>query len=867
VTLAACPACGTETNLGATCRTCGTPVAESSGSAASGYAAFWESMMERLQRATAPKYRVTGILGYGGMAGVFAADEPRLGRRVAIKVMSPALMMDPKLVERFVQEARTIALLSHPNIVTIYEVDETEDLHWFAMSHIGGRTLGQVMTETADPLPVAVVRAWLYQIGDALAYAHQSGIIHRDVKPGNVLLDTRGNALVTDFGIAKVADAEAGLTRTGMLVGTPTYMSPEQCSSGQLTGASDQYALGAVVYQMLTGQPPFAGPTLAVLQAHVAQYPTPITALRPECPPEFADAVQRMLAKQPEQRFATMSEAIAAAGARPLGMSDPVRDQLAALASPTASLEIRPQPNAVREGVRTPLEVLVRDIEARATSGRRVHWASSAPAVAQVIDGALLAFSPGVARLTVMSGAVTASAELVVEPDPIHEIAVSPAILSIPQHGRAELAATVSDLDGTTLEQRAVLWSSSDPAIARVTPAGTVIGVAQGEAYIAARSGGVYATARITVTPPVAVPPVTAQPVSGAQATPAAAAAESATPTPSVTPVSPTASSAAPVAGVAKHQAAATTDPLLAGAAGRRRVLMLAVAGVLLVASIAAVALLPSRRTVEDAGPAALPVAPEPASDAAATADTDALPPSPAEAVPEPRTEPRGAASTDGPAPVTPTQQAPTAPADAPPDGTVSVPGQLPAGAVVVARAADGRLWPIGAAPVPLVPGTYTLEFRAPGYELDTERLVVQAGVPFSWSPRLRQVAPPAAPAPTRPAAPARDVRADQAAVEQAVREYAAAFDRRDRAVVPLLPQDARANWAALLGNERQVTDFSAALEGMDAVRVEDDVATVSFVLRVSFRNNNQNVRQVLRFSGSAERAGSGWRLVSLRAN
>src|SRR5512146_1428945 len=281
MTLATCSQCGSHVIAGDACPHCGTPTPAPAAEVAR-YGSEAEVILERLRRAAAPKYQVRRILGYGGMAGVYLADEPRLGRQVAIKVMSPSLMADPKLVDRFGQEARTIAQLVHPNIVTIYEVDDREDLHYFTMTFVGGRTLGQVLSESIELLPVDVVRAWLYQIGDALAYAHQRGVVHRDIKPGNVLLDQRGNALVTDFGIAKVADADTGLTRTGMLVGTPAYMSPEQCQSARITGSSDQYSLGAVLYQMLTGQRPFAGDTMTVMQAHVFKQPTPIRELRPD---------------------------------------------------------------------------------------------------------------------------------------------------------------------------------------------------------------------------------------------------------------------------------------------------------------------------------------------------------------------------------------------------------------------------------------------------------------------------------------------------------------------------------------------------------------------------------------------------------
>jgi serine/threonine-protein kinase len=412
-------------------------------------------MLERLQRAAAPKYDVTGILGYGGMAGVFLAAEPRLGRKVAIKVMSPALMMDPALVERFQQEARTIALLSHPNIVTIYEVDQRDDMHWFAMAHVPGRTLGEVLTDASEPLPVQVVGAWLYQIADALAYAHQQGVVHRDIKPGNVLLDVRGNALVTDFGIAKVTDGETtGLTRTGMLVGTPYYMSPEQCSSGRVTGASDQYALGAVVYQMLTGSAPFVGPTMAVIQAHLTQQPTPIQELREDCPDGLANAVHRMLAKDPDERWPSMSAAIAAAGCTVPGFGDPVRQLLEELATRTDQISIPESHVTLREGARAEVTTALISSAGRAVSGRRVHWSASDAAVAIARDNELCALSPGSAELTATSGAARVVLKVTVEADPIGGITISPAQLDVPVGTTAQLEAVVLDIDGTRLDDR-----------------------------------------------------------------------------------------------------------------------------------------------------------------------------------------------------------------------------------------------------------------------------------------------------------------------------------------------------------------------------------------------------------------------------
>lgn len=245
------------------------------------------------------------------MAGVFLGEEPRLARKVAIKVMAPSLMVDPRMVERFQQEARSTARLSHPHIVTIHEIDERDGLHYFVMSYVEGPTLDAILEEAEGPLPVSTVRRWLLQIAGALNHAHRAGIVHRDVKPGNVLVDPDGNAVVTDFGIAKVAD-EPGLTRTGMLVGTPSYMSPEQCMGSEVASAADQYALGALAYHLITGRPPFTGPAMTVLQSHLSDLPQPIVELRPDCPPGMAKVVHRMLAKKPEERWASMTDVVAA---------------------------------------------------------------------------------------------------------------------------------------------------------------------------------------------------------------------------------------------------------------------------------------------------------------------------------------------------------------------------------------------------------------------------------------------------------------------------------------------------------------------------------------------------------------------------
>ena len=238
------------------CPTCGTPAEpvpsdETLSFQPTDAQAPWLDMVRRLRRATLGEFEIVRELGRGGMAVVFLAHETSLARKVAIKVMSPGLLLDDGMIDRFRHEAITIAHLHHPNIVSLYSVRQAEGLHFFVMQYVHGRSLEQVI-ELGGRLPVPVVRSILSQVGSALTYAHRSRVIHRDIKPANILIDGDGNAVVTDFGIAKAARTPSQ-TLTGALVGTPAYMSPEQCRGTEVSGASDQYSLGAVAYEMLTG--------------------------------------------------------------------------------------------------------------------------------------------------------------------------------------------------------------------------------------------------------------------------------------------------------------------------------------------------------------------------------------------------------------------------------------------------------------------------------------------------------------------------------------------------------------------------------------------------------------------------------------
>lgn len=290
-----------------------------------------DELLEQLRRATLGEYDIHSEIARGGMAAVFLAHELALDRKVAIKVMSPGLVFGTGMAERFKREARTSAALSHPNIVPVYAVREANGLCFFVMKLIQGTTLDTIIRQLGQA-PIPMVEAMMAQAGGALGYAHRNGVIHRDVKPGNILIDDEGWVVVTDFGIAKVAEAE-GLTLTGMSVGTPTYMSPEQGLGTEVTPASDQYSLGVIGYEMLTGQRPFKGPTtMALMFAHTNNQPPPIESLRPDCPERLRVAVMRMLEKDPAARWKSMEEAVKAVGGLGLNTDDPTRSKLVELA-------------------------------------------------------------------------------------------------------------------------------------------------------------------------------------------------------------------------------------------------------------------------------------------------------------------------------------------------------------------------------------------------------------------------------------------------------------------------------------------------------------------------------------------------------
>src|SRR2546430_1222378 len=353
-----CARCGTSLAPGAFfCLRCGTSVPVTPGGASATVAppvrrVEHNAQVDALRQATLGQYEILAELGRGGMATVYLAHDLALDRKVAIKVLAPALLlMGEGMVERFKREARTAAALSHPHIIPIYAVKESEHVLYFVMKYVQGRALDTVIRDVAT-LPIPMVQTILAQVGDALGYAHRHGVIHRDIKSANIMLDEDGRAVVTDFGIAKVVQAE-GLTMTGVTVGTPTYMSPEQCATRDVTGASDQYSLGVVAYEMLTGRLPFLGEsTMAVMYAHFNERPRPVAELRPDCPPNLSAGVMRMLEKDPARRWPSMDDIVAVCGRPSLRHDDPVRGEMITLAKAGAG-------SALMAELKTPTSPLV----------------------------------------------------------------------------------------------------------------------------------------------------------------------------------------------------------------------------------------------------------------------------------------------------------------------------------------------------------------------------------------------------------------------------------------------------------------------------------------------------------------------------
>jgi serine/threonine-protein kinase len=360
-------------------------------------------------------YEVEGVLGRGGMGIVYEARQLSLGRKVALKILTPTHGMDPSFKERFQREGRIQAAIDHPHIVTVFEAGEWEEALFIAMRLVRGPNLKEMII--ARELEAARTLRILTPIADALGAAHQAGLTHRDIKPQNILVGAGDRAFLADFGLTKSTD-DSALTRAGEFVGTIDYIAPEQIRGQPTTGAADVYSLGAVLYECLTGAVPFPKHAdAAVMYAHLAEPPPLVTEERPELPLELDEIICRAMAKDPRDRYRTASELMQAAeqafGKRLRAAISPPGAPAGAAAAGIRDPE-PPPPNGVAPApptVATPAAV-----------------SEPAPAPPTLLSPAVKSSEPAAAPSTVLSPAVRRA-----EPAPAPPTVASPAVEATPQ--------------------------------------------------------------------------------------------------------------------------------------------------------------------------------------------------------------------------------------------------------------------------------------------------------------------------------------------------------------------------------------------------------------------------------------------------
>lgn len=505
-----------------------------------------DPLLERLRASTVGLYDVAGEIGRGGMAIVYIATDLRLRRRVAIKVMEPRLNFTPGMAERFLQEARIAAQLQHHNIIVVHEVRQDEELIFFVMRLVEGGSLDEIcrrLAQQQQQLPIDQAQWILWQSARALAYAHSEGFVHRDVKPANILVSTKGEVVVMDFGIAKAVDAE-GLTKTGMAIGTPKYMSPEQfIGQAPLSGAADQYALGVAAYEMLTGAPPFSGDLYRIIAAHGSTPAPDIREKRPDCPEPLAEAIMRMLAKKPGDRWPSLDAALAVLGQGLAIDGSSTRANLATFATelqqsrassvaawsaltpvtPSWSSKgtqrasaVRPVPTAISvsppnaqiaAGKQLPLRAVVTSDVGTTISDAVVTWTSTDSTVATVTsEGEVTAVASGSVfiRAEVLvregsTGVVRAVAELLVTEREVTRIEIRNGNRVIEMGEACRLTAELFDDAGLAVETANIQWASSRPQVVHIDAHGTVLGLGTGQSVVSARVAGVQSSVQIDV--------------------------------------------------------------------------------------------------------------------------------------------------------------------------------------------------------------------------------------------------------------------------------------------------------------------------------------------------------------------------------
>jgi serine/threonine-protein kinase len=300
----------------------------------------------------ADRYELEELCGSGGMSSVYRARDTLLERNVALKILHEHYTDDQEYVERFRREARAVAQLSHPNLVTVIDRGEDEGRQFIVFEYVPGENLKELLIRTG-PLPIRRAIEIALQVARGLAFAHGHGLVHRDVKPQNVLLNGEGEAKVTDFGIARSLDVKHGMTQTGTVLGTSNYIAPEQANGRPVEQRTDVYSLGVVLYELLTGEVPFKGDNfVAVAMKHINEPPPSILEQRADAPLRLAAAVERALAKRPQERFPTMG-----------AFADELERCLAELGTPDAERTLIAPSPVVRQSRRR-----------RVRAGRRTRW-------------------------------------------------------------------------------------------------------------------------------------------------------------------------------------------------------------------------------------------------------------------------------------------------------------------------------------------------------------------------------------------------------------------------------------------------------------------------------------------------------------
>lgn len=361
------------------------------------------------------KYEIQTEIGRGGMGIVYKGYDTMLQRPVAVKVLPPALAVDEDFVQRFQREAILAARLHHPNIVIVHDVGEQDSIHFIVMDYLTGNTLDSWMQQHG-PMPAAQANHVVQQVASALDYAHEQGVIHRDIKPSNIMLSPTGHVTLMDFGLVRAIEG-TGVTRSGILIGTPEYMAPEQIMGQPADRRTDVYAFGVVVYQLLTGQVPFPRTTPpAIFHAHVYESPPPPRVLRPELSPATEAVVLKALAKQPEQRYAQAgllaNDFAAAVGGRaPTGA---VAAAAVAAASP-GPRPATPPPSPIPRRTGTPPPTTTSPAPPRRS---RLPLLILLTMAALVLVGVALVWALGQGKSAVTDGGIAAAPTLLVPASP-----------------------------------------------------------------------------------------------------------------------------------------------------------------------------------------------------------------------------------------------------------------------------------------------------------------------------------------------------------------------------------------------------------------------------------------------------------------